>query len=78
MREYLHQFKFLQDVLLAGVFANELRTHLKGNPIIVPIPMHPEKKIQRTFAHVDELLKSARIPYTHLLEKMDTEAMGEK
>ena len=51
---------------------------LKGNATIVPIPMHPEKRIQRTFAHVDELLKSARIPFTHLLEKIDTEAMGEK
>ena len=40
--------------------------------------MHPEKRIQRTFAHVDELLKSARIPFTHLLEKTGTEAMGEK
>ena len=78
MREYLHQYKFLQDVALASVFANELRTILKGNATIVPIPMHPEKKIQRTFAHVDELLKSARIPFTHLLEKTETEAMGEK
>ena len=78
MREYLHQFKFLQDVALASVFANELRTLLKGNATIVPIPMHPEKRIQRTFAHVDELLKSARIPFTHLLEKTGTEAMGEK
>lgn len=78
MREYLHQFKFLQDVRLAEVFADELRNKLIGSAIIVPIPMHPEKKIQRTFAHVDELLKSARIPYTHLLEKIDTEAMGEK
>jgi competence protein ComFC len=78
MREYLHQFKFLQDVALSSVFANELRTHLKGDAIIVPIPMHPEKRIQRTFAHVDELLKSARIPFTHILEKTGTEAMGEK
>jgi competence protein ComFC len=78
MREYLHQFKFLQDVALASVFANELRTLLKGNATIVPIPMHPEKRIQRTFAHVDELLKSARIPFTHILEKTGTEAMGEK
>jgi competence protein ComFC len=78
MREYLHQFKFLQDVALSSIFANELRTHLKGDAIIVPIPMHPEKRIQRTFAHVDELLKSARIPFTHILEKTGTEAMGEK
>lgn len=78
MREYLHQYKFLQDIALSTVFANELRTHLKGVATIVPIPMHPEKKRQRTFAHVDELLKSARIPFTHLLEKTNTEAMGEK
>ncbi|AMQ07547.1 ComF family protein [Sporosarcina psychrophila] len=78
MREYLHQYKFLQDVALASVFANELRTLLKGKATIVPIPMHPEKRMQRTFAHVDELLKSARIPFSHLLEKTGTEAMGEK
>jgi len=78
MREYLHQYKFLQDVALASVFANELRTLLKGNATIIPIPMHTEKKIQRTFAHVDELLISASIPFTHLLEKTGTEAMGEK
>ncbi|KAA0966798.1 ComF family protein [Sporosarcina sp. ANT_H38] len=78
MREYLHQFKFLQDVALAEVFGNELRTHLKRDATIVPIPMHPEKRIERTFAHIDELLKSARIPFTHILEKTGTEAMGEK
>jgi len=78
MREYLHQYKFLQDVALASVFANDLRSLLKGNATIIPIPMHPEKKINRTFAHVDELLKSAGVPFTHLLEKTGTEAMGEK
>ena len=78
MREYLHQFKFLQDVQLAGVFSYEFRSQLLAKAIIVPIPMHPDKKIQRTFAHVDELLNSARVPYIHLLEKIDTEAMGEK
>ena len=78
MREYLHHYKFLQDVALASVFANELCNLLKGNARIVPIPMHSEKKMDRTFAHVDELLKSAGIPFTHLLEKTGPEAMGEK
>ena len=79
MREYLHQFKFLQDVALASIFANELRPYLlKRDAIIVPIPMHPEKKVQRTFSPVDELLKRARIPFTHILDKTGTEAMGEK
>lgn len=78
MSDYLHQFKFLQDVQLACVFAGELREHLTGNGTIIPIPMHPEKVVQRTFAHVDELLKSARVPYKHLLEKTGIEVMGEK
>ncbi|MCZ2257268.1 ComF family protein [Sporosarcina sp. G11-34] len=78
MRDYLHQFKFLQDVALADVFANELRTVLKSKVNIVPIPMHPNKKVARTFAHVEELLKSAQIPYIDILEKIDEESMGEK
>ncbi|MBO0589088.1 phosphoribosyltransferase family protein [Sporosarcina sp. E16_8] len=78
MREYLHQYKFLQDVALASVFANELHTLLKGNATIIPIPMHPEKRIERTFSHVEELLKSACIPFADILEKIGTEAMGEK
>lgn len=78
MREYLHQYKFLQDIALAGVFADDLRKVLKKKATVVPIPMHPIKKIERTFAHVDELLKRAGIPFTHLLDKVDTGAMGEK
>ena len=79
MRNYLHQYKFLQDVALAGVFATELRNELKRkNAIIVPIPMHPDKKIERTFSHVDELLLAANIPFEDLLIKTNTEVMGEK
>ena len=40
--------------------------------------MHPEKKIARTFAHVEELLKSADVPYLDLFEKVNAEAMGTK
>ncbi|KXH84186.1 hypothetical protein AU377_05160 [Sporosarcina sp. HYO08] len=78
MREFLHQYKFLQDVALADVFSKELRSYLRKEGTIVPIPMHLEKKRERTFAHVDELLKSAGISYSHLLEKTGTEVMGEK
>ncbi|MGG0669502.1 ComF family protein [Sporosarcina koreensis] len=79
MRDYLHQFKFLQDVALAGVFADELRSELaRKDAIIVPIPMHPLKKIERTFAHVEEMLMAARIPFEDLLIKTHTEVMGEK
>lgn len=79
MREYLHQYKFLQDVALAGVFGNELHSQLaRKNEIVVPIPMHPLKKIDRTFAHVEEMLKAARTPFEDLLVKTNTDVMGEK
>ncbi|WP_252502376.1 ComF family protein [Sporosarcina sp. Marseille-Q4943] len=79
MREYLHQYKFLQDVALAGVFANELRGELaRKDAIIIPIPMHPQKKIERTFAHIEEILTAARISFKDLLIKTNTEVMGEK
>ncbi|WP_262173804.1 ComF family protein [Saccharococcus sp. Marseille-Q5394] len=79
MREYLHQYKFLQDVALAGVFANELRGELaRKDVIVVAIPMHPQKKVERTFSHVEEMLAAARIPFVDLLIKTNTEVMGEK
>jgi len=78
MRDYLHQYKFLQDVALAGVFSNELRATLKKEANIVPIPMHPAKRVERTFAHIEQLLISARIPYSDILEKTNAESMGKK
>lgn len=78
MKNYLHQFKFLQDVALASVFARELKRVLPNDGIIVPIPMHPEKKIERTFAHVEEMLIAAKVSYVNILEKLDRTAMGEK
>ncbi|MBB4823618.1 competence protein ComFC [Sporosarcina luteola] len=78
MREFFHQYKFLQDVALADVFAGELRSVLKEKIAVVPIPMHPDKRIERTFAHVEELLRSAVVPFLLLLEKTSTEVMGEK
>lgn len=78
MKEYLHQFKFLQDVALADVFKKDLRNTLKSKSNIIPIPMHPERKITRTFAHIEELLKSADITYEDVLKKVNLESMGTK
>ena len=64
MKEFLHRYKFLHDVLLAHVFNRAIHEHLKNETyIIVPIPMHPQNLKIRTFAQVDELLKAAKIPY---------------
>ena len=78
MREYLHQFKFLQDIALAKVFSHDLQNVLKFKTNIIPIPMHPKRKVIRTFSHVEELLNCARISYSNVLEKKDDETMGEK
>lgn len=79
MKDYLHQYKFLQDAILSKVFAEELRAVLNNkDAVIVPIPMHPAKLRQRTFAHVDRILDDARIPYVHLLVKTADVRQGEK
>lgn len=79
MKEYLHQYKFLQDVALAKVFAQELKQAFQSREgIIVPIPMHPEKLVLRTFAQVEELLIAAKIPYEQLLTKTSLDTQGKK
>lgn len=79
MKEYLHQYKFLQDVALAKVFAQKLQQAFSAKEgIVIPIPMHPEKLVLRTFAQVDELLNAAQISYQHILTKTKSEAQGKK
>ncbi|MFT9819938.1 ComF family protein [Lysinibacillus sp. NPDC056185] len=79
MKDYLHQYKFLQDVALAKVFRQELYARFKHEKAtIIPIPMHPLKQRERTFSHMEELLKAANIPFLQLLEKTTTETQSSK
>ena len=84
MREYFHRIKFMKDVWLVYMFQQEIYEALKKfqheNPqcIITPIPMHEENKKSRTFAHVDELLLAANVPFTHALKKVTTETQSKK
>ena len=78
IKDVLHQYKFLQDVELAKIFQEDF-VHLKSEPaLIVPIPMHPEKLKERTFAQVDELLIAADIPFTQPLQKTMNTTQGKK
>lgn len=78
MKNWFHQYKFLKDVVLAEVFANDLKGILANeSAAIVPIPLHPEKLYERSFSQVDQLLVSAGVPYSHLLEKCG-DTLGEK
>lgn len=78
MQTYFHQYKFLQDVILSEVFAKDMNyAFAKSDAVIVPIPMNPKKLKERTFAQVDLLLESARLPFRHFLIKNE-EVQGKK
>ncbi|WP_244896252.1 ComF family protein [Planomicrobium okeanokoites] len=78
MKEYFHQFKFLQDVVLAEVFADELAKAVrKAGAVAVPIPMNGEKLRRRTFSQVDSMLDAGKVGYIHLLQKNE-EIQGKK
>lgn len=78
MTDFFHQFKFLQDVVLAEVFADELASAVKKTAsAVVPIPMNPAKLKVRTFAQVDSLLAAGGIEFSHMLVKNE-EVQGEK
>ncbi|SFQ53370.1 competence protein ComFC [Psychrobacillus psychrotolerans] len=79
MKEYLHQYKFLQDVALAKVFSGKLQQAFQRKEgIVVPIPMHPEKLKLRTFSQVDKLLNAAQVPFQQLLTKTTSDSQGKK
>lgn len=78
MREYFHQYKFMQDVVLAEVFAGEISSALrKTKAVIVPIPMNQDKLIERTFSQVNCLLDAAGLSYQQFLIK-NGEVQGKK
>lgn len=79
MKDYIHRYKFLHDVLLAHVFNTVLHAKLKNEKrLIIPIPMHEQGLKRRTFAHVDELLKAAHIPFQQHLTKQSDEQQSKK
>ncbi|TWT04978.1 ComF family protein [Planomicrobium sp. CPCC 101079] len=78
MKDYLHQYKFLKDIVLSEVFVSELRNELsRTKAIIVPVPMHPHKMKERTFSQVDCILDAAGLSYSHYLTKSE-QVQGKK
>lgn len=78
MKKFLHQYKFMQDVVLAEVFAGEINQALrKSQAVIVPVPMNSKKLKERTFPQVERLLDAAGINYRQFLEKSE-EVQGTK
>ena len=71
MSHLLYTYKKIGHVALAEAFVSDFKrlAPLVRTHDIVPIPAHSTDVERRKFAHVDELLRTARIPYRHLLRK---------
>ena len=71
MSHLLYTYKKIGHVALAEAFVSDFKrlAPLVRTHDIVPIPAHATAVERRKFAHVDELLRAARIPYRHLLRK---------
>jgi len=69
MRQVFQQYKFQFDVDLAKVFVSDFQVLNKVQELIVPIPLHTEMLLMRTFSQVDQLLIAANVPFTHVLAK---------
>ncbi|WP_237740531.1 ComF family protein [Paenisporosarcina sp. TG-14] len=69
MKQVFQQYKFQLDVDLAKIFVSDFQLLNKVQELIVPIPLHPEMLLMRTFSQVDQLLIAANVPFTHVLAK---------
>ncbi|MGB2993934.1 MAG: phosphoribosyltransferase family protein [Paenisporosarcina sp.] len=69
MKQVYQQYKFQLDVELANIFRADFLPLLKVKEKIVPIPLHPDMLVARTFSQVDELLIAANVSYHHVLSK---------
>lgn len=69
MKQVYQQYKFQLDVELANIFRADFLPLLKIKEKIVPIPLHSDMLLARTFSQVDELLIAANVSYYHVLSK---------
>lgn len=73
MKEWVFTFKFKGDKTLAMCFANEFQTYIKSltvkDPLIIPIPLSPDKLARRGFNQVEALLEANQLVYDSLLVK---------
>src|SRR5690625_7507189 len=69
-REFMDQYKFQGDLLLADIFSEQMHEALnkyQASHFIVPIPLSPLSKQVRGFNQVQLLFKRAGIIYYTLL-----------
>lgn len=76
-REYMDQYKFQGDILLAHIFSEELHECLnkyQKEYLIIPIPLNTLSKQHRGFNQVEVLLEKAEIAYVPFLKNVRHEA----
>lgn len=77
-RDYMDQYKFQGDLLLADIFSEQIHEALnkyQASHFIVPVPLSPLSMQNRGFNQVQLLLKRAGIVYQSLLENKTKEPL---
>ncbi|NHA33493.1 ComF family protein [Staphylococcus schleiferi subsp. schleiferi] len=68
IKTLFHQYKFLQDVALAEIFAYYIKIPAHDIDFIVPMPSSRENDIKRTFNPVKTILDFQKIAYVDCLK----------
>lgn len=80
MKEYFSRYKFMGDYCLRKIFQQEIRTNLKSflkkDYVLVPVPLSEERLEDRGFNQVKGLLEG--IPYKNIFEKRDIEKQSSR
>lgn len=80
MQAMIKQYKFLKDIRFAAFFARPLKKKLRSQKydIIMPIPMHKEMEVKRTFCHMTAIFEEMNLSFEQLLEKTTKEQQSKK
>ncbi|HHW36002.1 MAG TPA: ComF family protein [Bacillales bacterium] len=85
LKDLLAQFKFRGDHELVNIFAEPIQTKCKQTfdyknpPIIIPVPLSPERQYERGFNQAKSLAKLlSQQPLAEILERTHTEKQSKK
>ncbi|KIL42988.1 ComF family protein [Jeotgalibacillus campisalis] len=80
LKELIKRFKYDRDYAIASCFSDRLTDALKimqPYDLLVPIPIHEAKKMERTFNQTEALLEKANLPYQTFLSRMDNPGVSQ-
>ena len=74
MRELIYQFKGCYDIELGNIFFEQYIKYIRykyAGYYLVPMPSYYKDDIRREYNHVTEAFISLKLPYLHIIEKID-------